>query len=386
MNKRRSCPVCLEYEPELLYHQTFAKLSTDSLMDGFDLVACKKCGMLYADRIPSQDAFDEYYDKMSKYVHGGEVYPWDQEHYANIVDFLSSKCHRNDSILDVGCATGGLLSEFKKRGFTDLTGTEPSSACVKIAKEKGLTVYHQTLNDWAGDQKFDLILLIGVLEHVVDLEDLMSTISLHLKPGGKILIEVPDVIEYASYPSAPYQFFSMEHINYFDSTSLTNLFQRFGFQRREILKSERKLSSTISEPILLALFEKTNYNRDKFAQKEVQAYIQKSAKEDDFIKGMMLGIAASQNPILVWGVGTHTLRLLKTSALADCNILGFIDNDTNYQGKELEGNPVYSPLHISEAAPMLTNVPILISSHVSQKEIIEEIKRRGWPNHLITLY
>ena len=36
-------------------------------IDGYDLVVCAACGTAFADGIPSQEEFDEYYRELSKY-------------------------------------------------------------------------------------------------------------------------------------------------------------------------------------------------------------------------------------------------------------------------------------------------------------------------------
>jgi FlaA1/EpsC-like NDP-sugar epimerase len=51
----------------------------------------------------------------------------------------------------------------------------------------------------------------------------------------------------------------------------------------------------------------------------------------------------SQEPIIIWGAGQFTLRLLANSSLGKCNILGFIDSDSNKQGKTLMELPVHKP-------------------------------------------
>jgi len=53
------------------------------------------------------------------------------------------------------------------------------------------------------------------------------------------------------------------------------------------------------------------------------------------------GLNAGTAP--VWGAGTHTLRLLETSMLAQANILAFIDSNVRYHGKRLRGIEILSP-------------------------------------------
>ena len=70
-------------------------------------------------------------------------------------------------ILDFGCATGGLLSEFKKRRFHSLKGTDISEYAItwgreKLDLEKILDYYNLNLLT----EEFDIVFFLDVLEHV----------------------------------------------------------------------------------------------------------------------------------------------------------------------------------------------------------------------------
>src|SRR5580765_5662796 len=62
----RACAVCSKQHTELLFQQRFSSMSGGSLHSGYAVVVCKECGFCFADRIPCQEAFDDYYEKMSK--------------------------------------------------------------------------------------------------------------------------------------------------------------------------------------------------------------------------------------------------------------------------------------------------------------------------------
>ena len=86
--------------------------------------------------------------------------------------------------------------------------------------------------------------------------------------------------------------------------------------------------------------------------------------------------------VIVWGVGTHTRRLLANDTLRPGDISAFVDANPKYQGQQLAGIPVLSPDHLMGHAE-----PILISSYAFQKEISDEIRDRlRLPNELILLY
>src|SRR5581483_1610981 len=65
----RPCPICKGTASELLFRSSFQAPETIGLLEGYDLVACRSCGMTFADNIPLQQKFDEYYQHLSKYAY-----------------------------------------------------------------------------------------------------------------------------------------------------------------------------------------------------------------------------------------------------------------------------------------------------------------------------
>src|SRR6266498_1526704 len=63
----RDCPVCGERTRRVLFHQDFAAVEKATPVTSYDVVVCERCGCAYADGIPEQTAFDQYYREMSKY-------------------------------------------------------------------------------------------------------------------------------------------------------------------------------------------------------------------------------------------------------------------------------------------------------------------------------
>lgn len=97
------------------------------------------------------------------------------------------------SILDVGCGTGRIGTHLMNAFACQVTGIEPNSQAAQIARAKGLRVHTGVLEDFETQQKFDLVLLIHVLEHVPDPVQTLHRISQLLEPNGRVVIAVPNV-------------------------------------------------------------------------------------------------------------------------------------------------------------------------------------------------
>src|SRR4051812_28357618 len=103
----RACPVCGGGESKLLFEQRFDHLSGARLLDGYDIVVCNGCGAGFADRIPEQPAFDDYYRELSKYEGGSEGNsgpPAIERRFEDAALLLKQFIRRLDArILEIGC-------------------------------------------------------------------------------------------------------------------------------------------------------------------------------------------------------------------------------------------------------------------------------------------
>ena len=385
----RFCPICSCSEKTHLYKQNFNNKDI-SLMENYDVVVCKNCGFVYADNIPSQADFNNYYAVMSKYEfnYRGRIVSNDYiDHYTKIVNFLIPHINDNNArILDIGCSTGCLLSIFKLNGYSNLLGIDPSPSCVRTTKELyNIEATVNNISNFNTNEKFDLIILSAVLEHLVDLSNSMRKIWSLLKDQGLLFIEVPDSERFDLYISAPFQQFSTEHINYFSQYSIRNLLSKFSFKIIETQQDEAKLSLII-DPDIFVLSRKTDENnfkiiRDDISELHIRNYITQSSKIDLKIKKIIQEKLLNKNKIIVWGVGTHTQRLIN-SGLDLSKILFFVDSNIRYIGKKLNGIEIKSPNDIREE-----RIPILISTYSYQQEIVHQIKEvLKLNNEIIKIY
>jgi SAM-dependent methyltransferase len=388
----RSCAICGATDPVHVFSQKFAAVDGASIIDGYDVVTCSACGFAYADGVPDQRTYDDYYQRMSKYEYhqrDGEESPYDTKRMGDIAKEIAPLIGRASSrILDIGCATGRLLYLLKTRGFEDVTGLDPSPGCVDAARRLyGIEVLQGSISQFPTQAgPFDVVILIGVLEHIRDLDAAMQRIQSVLAPDGLVYAEVPNVVDFVKWPNAPFQDFSTEHINFFGPVSLANLFARYGFAPVYERSHEREQSYKTTMSCLSAGYRRSSSSRaitvDTESRPALLRYVEQSAADEERIRGIINRLVASKKPVFIWGVGTNATRLLRTTQLGQARIQAFVDSNTKYQGKQLDGRPIIGPAELRDRVG-----PIVIVSRVFQQEISQQIRASlGDDREIVTLY
>jgi 2-polyprenyl-3-methyl-5-hydroxy-6-metoxy-1,4-benzoquinol methylase len=388
----RPCPACGGGRAELLYEQRFADFLAGSISNGYDVVVCSECGMCFASGLPAAERFAQYYADSSKYDLGNDATEFaaqDRARYADQAAFIAAHVTDLDTpILDVGTAAGGFLLALRDAGLRSVHGVEPSPDAVRVATDVfGLDVRVGDLSDavsWG--RRFGLVAYIAVLEHLLSPRDQVRAVTEILAPKGLLFVSVPNAGAFREGVDAPYQEFSVEHINFFTSGSLANLMAAEGYTRVAERTAMLAFGSNGSGPALEAIYRWEGaarpIARDPVGASAIREYAQLSADRQASVIRRIAELAASGERIYVWGTGTHTLHLLKTSRLSDCRIEAFLDSNPHYTGATLIGRHVLAPADLAAA-----DAPILVSSAVSQTAIAEAARKRfGADVPLILLY
>jgi len=120
-------------------------------------------------------------------------YWWNKGRREILCDLIYEQINnaKNLEILDVGCGPGGTSTAFLQ--FGNVTGTDFSSLALKFAKNKGLTnvVRSSSTSIPFRSEKFDIITVLDVIEHVQDDKSVLKEIWRLLKPNGLIVVTVP---------------------------------------------------------------------------------------------------------------------------------------------------------------------------------------------------
>ena len=392
---QRPCPVCHCLSANVLHHQAFALADDHPLPKAFDVVQCQECTFVYADTAATESDYDTYYADYSKYADpttstGGGSNAFDKNRLEKMAADISEHLpHREWRIVDIGCANGGALHALQSLGYHHLLGVDPSPDCVKNTKElfdsPALLGHLSALP--CEEASADLIILSHVLEHVLNLSGAISKLKAILAPEGFVYVEVPNASMYEQCLVSPFQDFNTEHINHFSVQTLENVFSTNGFAMRASGTKLMPINDRSVYPACYGIFqllppraEPSPIRRDETLQASIVSYIKASSGLLKTIEQLLKPLA--DTPIIVWGVGQLTLKLLVETSLGRANILAFTDNNPLHHGKVLWGRPIISP----DALAHHSDCAIVIGSTLHQEAIRSEIEsNRGLKNKVIAL-
>lgn len=229
------------------------------------VVKCRTCGFVYVNPVQTTPALIDSGPVLGKNsprllessdlddIKGSWEAPM-LEHYQT--EFPAKRLNARDALrrinaltapgtlLDVGCGAGLFLSVAAQEGW-DCYGLEPLVMHAIFARGYfGLRVLTNTLADdaYAADF-FDVVTSFQVFEHLIYPDRELEKIRRILKPGGLVLIEVPNIDTLGvRVLGAKHRHFVQDHVSFFSARTLTRFVERFGFRVRETYHPTRVMS------------------------------------------------------------------------------------------------------------------------------------------------
>jgi SAM-dependent methyltransferase len=181
------------------------------------------------------------------------------------LDILSSFHQNKGSLLDVGAGTGDFLIAAKKNGWIT-SGVEPNQKARSLAHKKNITLVEEI--DLLPSQKYDVITLWHVLEHVPNLFEYIEKLKSLLKDNGTLIIAVPN---YKSFDAVTYKkhwaaYDVPRHLWHFSSTGIQNLFTQYNLslQKTYPMTFDAYYVSLLSEKYKASSFQKFKALRTGF--------------------------------------------------------------------------------------------------------------------------
>lgn len=233
VNEATPAESCLH--PESVQETLFAARDYIS-GDEFRLQRCGVCSLLRTIPAPTRDEMMRYYPP---------AYYGEARRYLFPIDWVLQRLQAGRSrhircadadrvgrVLEVGCGQGVLLAHLRSRGW-QVIGTELSDEAARFARETlqlDVRVGELTALQLDGGS-FESVVLWHVLEHVDDPASLVREVSRLVRPGGTILVSVPNVgsIEARLWKAGWFHLDVPRHLSHFTRHALTRMLEMNGF-------------------------------------------------------------------------------------------------------------------------------------------------------------
>lgn len=206
----------------------------------FDVRRCTGCGL--AETSPKPAELAPYY---GEHYHGGRHGVTDRICMARRLRMLHQVA-AGGRLLDFGCGDGGFLHAAERAGW-DAVGVEMKP---EHARGRGLSVVER-LEDLSGS--FDVITLWHSLEHVHSPRRTLEALRPWLRPGGHIIIAVPNRagLQATVYGRHWFHLDVPRHLSHFTPPALLRLLDRLGLKpaRRWDLEAELDLFGWIQSAL-----------------------------------------------------------------------------------------------------------------------------------------
>ncbi len=209
-------------------------------------IACDHCALVYQSPRPTREAMAAYYATGYREHYGDIGYPLasggfarpGDPHFDTAMDAwhraqgenarMLAETKAGDLVLEIGCRHGRTLSLMRGALGIEAYGIEPGLEEAEKARQAGISCFVGTIEDYdPGELRFDQIQSFHVLEHLHDPLAALLRMRSWLKPGGRMVIEVPNV--YQPYGLLEENFFQNAHLTNFSRSTLRVLLLRAGY-------------------------------------------------------------------------------------------------------------------------------------------------------------
>lgn len=209
-------------------------------------VLCPACGLVYRYPVASDEEIGRYYEQTyyEEYQRGESGQQAELkaavEKNRRLLQYVEAEVDfRQKRVLDAGCGRALLLNEVATSGkAASLLDLEPSASMVAWCHKQGYSfevaqgmiseyvVRHQAAG--AALPAFDVVLLVGVLEHLPNPLKELSALRQLMAPGGSLYIYTHNEDPVSDWD--PRERISLVHVLYLTKPTIRRLLLQAGFQ------------------------------------------------------------------------------------------------------------------------------------------------------------
>ncbi|MCZ7401443.1 MAG: class I SAM-dependent methyltransferase [Candidatus Methanoperedens sp.] len=247
-------PISKYFEETSCYNCGSSEISNSFPVNRFTHVRCKNCQMVYVNpRFKESFAHDLYNEKDYTEFYKIKLIPSIDyrrnvlavNKYNQIMRFFD----KPGNVMDIGSGLGEVLSVFKERGWDSL-GIEFNEFAANYSRtEFGLKIVNKSIFDFDSSEKYDLIMLWGVLEHFFEPRKVLEKAYELLNDDGLLVLEVPSadsvLVRYyeRTLKSVDRIIEGDRHLMLFSLRSFKEITEKAGFSPVEIISNGLDIST-----------------------------------------------------------------------------------------------------------------------------------------------
>lgn len=191
------CPVCKSSRTSFLANAKDVEYCTTD--DVYRYFECAECNSLFLEDPPA-DRLNVIYPTNYYSYQQGEAKSGILERIKHHFDgrlfkkLLKQVPGRNLRVLDVGGGTGWLLSQVRRvsQRIAETHEIDIDETARPAAEAAGHVFHAMRVEEFESPQKFDLVLMLNLIEHVADPATVLRSMTQLLSPGGILLIKTPN--------------------------------------------------------------------------------------------------------------------------------------------------------------------------------------------------
>ncbi len=231
---------------------------TDHFLTGekFHIVENPSTKILHTQPVPEN--LDKYYETEDYLSHNNSSSGLFARLYALAKSFnlksktkLISEFVEKGDHLDIGAGIGDLVKAARQKGINS-TGVEPSSKAREVARRQNVELHNSTAE--LPNEKFEVISMYHVLEHVPDLQIQIAELKRLLAERGTLILALPNIESYdAGFFKSFWAGYDVpRHLHHFSKATIVNLLS----EDFELVKTQPMWFDSFYVSILSARYQK----------------------------------------------------------------------------------------------------------------------------------
>lgn len=284
-------------------------------------------------------------------------------------------------VLDFGCGQGRLLATLAARfPNASLAGHDVANWLPSTSPARFVPAVDEL------DERFDLVVLSHVAEHLVDF-DALQRVERLLAPGGLLYVEVPDPYGYIDCPRREFLYYvDRLHLNHFGPRAMRRLLGRFGLAVRRV-GAHRFAYRDGPYPARCFVASRTSDRPSTAGSDEPQpldrvfgAWRQRELARADALRRRLVEAGGGAG-VLVHGAGDNFHRARSAGGPLDgMTLLAVMDRRAGEVGA-VDGIPLARPADALEAFP---DAPVVVTVSEGADAIVASIVAE-WPDRRVFL-